>query len=254
MAYECTRTHFLTGGCALEFPYRYSKLNEAGAGLVPPIKVGMDVRSPGKFLTTLAYIWLLVAAVPLSPGLAVAQGPDRSFDEAEAQAIDRMLMCPVCPAETIDQAQVELSRQMRWVVRDMLAQGATRDEILRFFVERYGIGILAAPPKSGTNLLAWIPPVVAVLGMLAAGLLVIRAMATRAVPGFATGTHLEDDLEPFPETTHRDLAASDSPGRRGYRQPVLEGHPGRSPLAERGSDSDDAGVQPPQQDGPNSHG
>ena len=221
---------------------------------MPPIKVGMDVRSSGKFLTTLFYILLLLVAVPLSHGVAVAQSTDPSYDEKEAQAIDRMLMCPVCPAETIDQAQVELSRQMRRVVREMLAQGATRDEILRFFVQRYGPSILAAPPKSGTNLLAWIPPVVAVLGILAAGLLVIRAMVTRTVPGFATGTHPEDDLEPFPETTHRDLAASDSPERRVYRQPVLKEHAGRNPRDEEGSDSDDAGVQPPKKDGPKSHG
>ncbi len=101
--------------------------------------------------------------------------------------------CPVCPAETIDQAQVELSRQMRRAVREMLAQGATRDEILRFFVERYGPSILAAPPKSGTNLVAWILPVVAVLGMLAAGLLVIRAMATPNSEGLAAGPQPEDD-------------------------------------------------------------
>ena len=158
----------------------------------------MDVRSHRKFLTTLAYILLLVAAVPLSPGVAAAQSPDPSFDEAEALAIDRMLMCPVCPAETIDQAQVELSRQMRRAVREMLAQGTTRDEILRFFVQRYGPGILAAPPKSGVYLLAWITPVVAVIGMLAAGLLVIRSMSTRSGGELASEPQTEDDLEAIP--------------------------------------------------------
>ena len=60
-----------------------------------------------------------------------------------------MLMCPVCPAETIDQAQVEISFQMRAVVREMLAEGRTREEILDYFVDRYGADILAAPPKVG---------------------------------------------------------------------------------------------------------
>ena len=92
----------------------------------------MDIRSPTKWLITLAYILLLVAAILLSPGVALAQGSGPLYDEAEALAIDRMLMCPVCPAETIDQAQVELSQQMRRTVREMLAQGTTRDEILRF--------------------------------------------------------------------------------------------------------------------------
>ena len=114
-----------------------------------------------------------------------------------------MLMCPVCPAETIDQAQVEYSKQMRRVVREMLAQGNSRDEILDFFAERYGPQVLAAPPKSGLSLLAWIVPVVAVFAVIAGGLLVIRSMAKR--PSWphgrdaATGEELpaEEGLEEY---------------------------------------------------------
>ena len=101
------------------------------------------------------------------------------YDEAEAQAIDRMLMCPVCPAETIDQAQVELARQMKQKVREMLAAGASREEILSFFVDRYGPDVLAAPPKSGFNLVAWIFPAVVAVAGLGAAWLVLRSMAAR---------------------------------------------------------------------------
>ena len=55
-----------------------------------------------------------------------ASGAVRPYDEAEAQAIDRQIMCPVCPAESIDQAQVPIARQMRQMVRDQLTQGAAR--------------------------------------------------------------------------------------------------------------------------------
>ena len=92
-------------------------------------------------------------------------------------------MCPVCPAETIDQAQVEISFQMRAIIREMLAEGRTRDEILDFFVDRYGPDILAAPPKSGRNLLAWILPIVGVAIGLAGVFLVIRAMTNRGHSG-----------------------------------------------------------------------
>ena len=113
------------------------------------------------------------------PDPAGWQGEVLQYDEKEAQRIDRMLMCPVCPAETIDQAQVEYSKQMRRVVREMLAQGRSQDEILDFFAERYGLQVLAAPPKSGLSLVAWIVPVVAVVAVIAGGLLVIRSMAKR---------------------------------------------------------------------------
>ncbi|MBM3943172.1 MAG: cytochrome c-type biogenesis protein CcmH [SAR202 cluster bacterium] len=102
--------------------------------------------------------------------------PPGVFDEAEAQSIDRMLMCPICPGESIDQSQVELAKQMRQRVREMLAQGTTRQQVLDFFVERYGPTVLAAPPKSGLNLLAWVLPVALVAAALAGGFLALRAM------------------------------------------------------------------------------
>lgn len=174
--------------------------------------------------TTLSFLVCLVVFIPvvvsLSPRVAEAQSPvppvtspqAQSYDEKEAQGIDRMLMCPVCPAETIDQAQVEISRQMRRVVRTMLAQGASRQEILDFFTARYGTKVLAAPPKSGLNLLAWLVPVAGVLAAAGAGLLVIRSMAGRG--GAGTGDApvdepvMEAELAEYLELIDRDLSLS----------------------------------------------
>ena len=118
----------------------------------------------------------------LTPSVSFAQSAGESL-EREAQAIDRMIMCPVCPAETIDQAQVEISFQMRAIIREMLSAGSSREEILDYFVDRYGLDILAAPPKSGVNLLAWILPVVGVAAGLVGVFLVIRAMTGRQSGG-----------------------------------------------------------------------
>ena len=121
---------------------------------------------------------ILLAAAIVPAAYAQTPPTDESL-EREAQAIDRMIMCPVCPAETIDQAQVEISFQMRAVIREMLAEGKSREEILDYFVDRYGPDILAAPPKSGANLLAWILPIVGVAAGLGALYLVVRAMTGR---------------------------------------------------------------------------
>ena len=134
-----------------------------------------------------------------------------------------MLMCPVCPAETIDQAQVEISFQMRAVVRQMLAEGQSRDAILAFFVERYGPDILAAPPKSGVNLVAWILPAVGVLAGVGGLYFIIRAMTRRPPPGGqripavagaapgvfppAADTAPPADLQPYLPMVDRQLAA-----------------------------------------------
>jgi cytochrome c-type biogenesis protein CcmH len=63
------------------------------------------------------------------------------------------------------------------MVRDQLAQGESRDEILQFFVDRYGPGVLAEPPRSGFNLLVWIVPPVALL--LGSGILAMTVRAMR---------------------------------------------------------------------------
>ncbi|PKB81760.1 MAG: hypothetical protein BZY88_05850 [SAR202 cluster bacterium Io17-Chloro-G9] len=197
----------------------------------------MDIRAPVKALTSLVCFLLMIVALSLAGGVALAQetgssgeqGEEAGFDEAEAISIDRMIMCPVCPAETIDQAQVEIARQMRQMVREMLSRGETRDEILDFFAGNYGPDILAAPPKSGFNLLAWILPGVAVVVLLGAGLLVIRSMTVRGVtareaePALAAIGAQDDlptyDLTPYLEAVDRDLGLDIGP---------LEGPAGQS--------------------------
>lgn len=97
-------------------------------------------------------------------------------DETMAQGIDKMLMCPVCPSETIDQSQVPLAGQMRAMVREQLRDGKTREEILKFFVDRYGLAVLAEPPRSGFNLLIWVIPPLAFISGFGLLVLVIRKM------------------------------------------------------------------------------
>ncbi|MCH2508025.1 MAG: cytochrome c-type biogenesis protein CcmH [Dehalococcoidia bacterium] len=94
-----------------------------------------------------------------------------------AQDIDRKLMCPVCPSETIDQSQTLIAKQMRGIIREKLNQGENTEDILNYFVDRYGVQILAEPPKSGSYLLIWIiPPIGLVLGSV---VLVVKIVSMR---------------------------------------------------------------------------
>lgn len=173
----------------------------------------MDIQAPFKPLIILVCLLFMIFVLSLAGGSVYAQetgssnepGQSMGYDEAEALSIDRMLMCPVCPAETIDQAQVEVSRQMRQVVREMLSQGSSRDEILDFFVGNYGPDILGAPPKSGFNLLAWVVPGAAIIAALAVGLLVIRSMTGRAGGPAVAANGANDDLAQYLEAVDRDL-------------------------------------------------
>ena len=139
------------------------------------------------------------------PASADSAPIEAAFSESEAQGIDRMIMCPVCPAETIDQAQVQIALQMRAVVREMLGEGKDREEILDFFVERYGQDILGAPPKSGAALVAWLMPAGGVLAAIVAVFFIIRSM-TRHAPVMATPRLVPDPgLIPYLQLVDRHL-------------------------------------------------
>ena len=179
------------------------KLSNLLAPLVyTPCKLSLRVLL-SLFLVTL----LTVTSLAQVNGLHAQthEPPEDSYSESQAQGIDRMIMCPVCPAETIDQAQVEISFQMRAVVREMLADGKERDEVLAFFVERYGKDILAAPPKTGANLVAWLAPVGGFGAGLVAVFLIIRSMS-RQRPALVTAQPVQDaGLIPYLELVDRHL-------------------------------------------------
>ncbi len=53
---------------------------------------------------------------------------------------------------------------MTALIGQKLAQGQSEKEIIQSFVDQYGEQVLAAPPKRGFNLVAWVLPFVAILG------------------------------------------------------------------------------------------
>ena len=129
--------------------------------------------------------------------------------DVQAQAINRSLMCPVCPSETIDQSQVELAEQMRTIVQEKLAAGESREQILQFFVDRYGESVLAAPPKRGFNLLVWLVPPMALVaggGLLYAILRTMRRQSAGSTAVVASADVPYDEaLKPYLQSVDEEM-------------------------------------------------
>ena len=125
------------------------------------------VRFPPVIGAVLRKTTFLTAVLAVLIALAVtACATETPTLEERAQSIDQRLMCPVCPAESIDQSQADVAVQMRELVREKLRAGESEDDILDFFVERYDKGVLAEPPAEGFNILVWvIPPLALLLGL-----------------------------------------------------------------------------------------
>ena len=103
--------------------------------------------------------------------------------ERRAQQLNRAIMCPVCPGESIDQSQNPLAAQMRNIVSEKLEQGWSESQIKSFFVERYGDSVLLEPRRSGFSLIAWLLPPIGVAGAGVAVVLALRIMRRPARAG-----------------------------------------------------------------------
>ena len=84
------------------------------------------------------------------------------------------VMCPVCNT-TLDQSSSPEARRIEALISARIAAGDSKSEIKDVLVAEYGPSILAAPPKKGFNLLAWLLPFVALFG----GALVLGFLAWR---------------------------------------------------------------------------
>jgi len=84
------------------------------------------------------------------------------------------VMCPVCNT-TLDQSSSPAARQIEAFISARIAAGDSKSQIKDRLVAEYGQQILAAPPKKGFNLLAWLLPFVALFG----GGLVVGLLAWR---------------------------------------------------------------------------
>ncbi len=116
-------------------------------------------------LKRLMGILFLAALVSfLAAGRASAQQPTPSDDEVNA--IARQLYCPVCQNTPLDVCPTEACRQWRELIRQMLQEGKTPNEIKQYFVDNYGIRVLNEPPAAGFNGLIYVLPVAAFIAGL----------------------------------------------------------------------------------------
>jgi cytochrome c-type biogenesis protein CcmH len=114
--------------------------------------------------------------------LAVLISKSPSFSESiddEAREISYLLMCPVCQGQSVAESNSELAKDMRLIIRQKLEAGESKQEIINYFVNRYGDSILGYPPVKGVNLLLWVLPALAVVfGGIGIGLFLYRSKAT----------------------------------------------------------------------------
>lgn len=108
------------------------------------------------------------------------------------ETLTKELRCLVCQNQTIADSNAELAGDLRRQVYEMLQQGKTEQEIIRFMTDRYGDFVLYKPPFAGKTSLLWIAPVVFLfMGLMTIFFVIRRKRATAQVQVDALETDIE---------------------------------------------------------------
>ena len=108
----------------------------------------------------LAAIATIALAVIVIVGMIV--GGDSQTDRA--RSLGARIKCPVCQGEAILDSPSETARAMMGIVEERVGTGQTDAQIIDYFTERYGDGILLDPRFEAATLLLWLLPAAALAG------------------------------------------------------------------------------------------
>lgn len=144
---------------------------------------------------------LIAAAGCLLAGAARAQEASAAMPEnkstlsgaelqQEAIRISKLLRCPASPNLTLFESEAAIANELKGQIFVMLREGKTRDEIIRWMVERYGEQISYMPDMNAGTAALWAAPWAA---LAAAGGLVLwrmrRARTKAKTPAGADAEH-----------------------------------------------------------------
>ena len=105
-----------------------------------------------------------------------------SAQESAWQDIAGELMSPACPGRTLLNCTSEHAGQWQELIRQKVAQGVPKNEIMQYFVNIGGEEVLASPPKRGFTLAVWLLPAFALLN--GAGLIILLTTRWARRPHF----------------------------------------------------------------------
>ena len=125
-------------------------------------------------------LWLLLFVLVL--GAAEAATVTEDPLEREMLEIAQDLRCAVCQNQPVSESNADLAHDMRAVIREQLAQGKSREEIIDYFVARYGEFVLLKPPYAGPGLLVWLGPLVLVAVLAVGAALYLRRRLGAPLP------------------------------------------------------------------------
>lgn len=151
-----------------------------------------------------ALLWAVASALPgqdtAGPDPRSLVGPPRDGAlsgadlEARTEEVAALLRCPVCQGMSVADSPATMAQNMKRQVRDLLAQGYDRDQVLAYFEHSYGEFVRLEPPLRGVNWLVWGAPLAGLATGLAVVAWALRRQSVSRAPGEAPAPQSGDDL------------------------------------------------------------
>jgi cytochrome c-type biogenesis protein CcmH len=146
----------------------------------------------------------LLALLALVLSAPAAAAPEQRTSLAE---IEDEVMCVSCNV-ALNVAESPQAYRQKELIRDLAAQGLTKEQIKDRLVDEYGEAVLAMPRREGFGLAAYLVPVGAVIALVATWLLLLprwrrrgsRPAGPAAAPPGTTADELrrlDEDLKRF---------------------------------------------------------
>ena len=143
---------------------------------------------------------LVLVLASFALALGSGDGVGAFSGDTEVRNIAKKLQCPVCEGTSVADSPSLVAEGMRETIRAKLAEGATEEEILDFFVARYDAGVLRDPPATGWfSAIYWVPALALVAGLSLILLTVRRrrGAAHLAAPGGPPPEPSDEELERY---------------------------------------------------------
>lgn len=97
------------------------------------------------------------------PGLAPTVAADLAL-EAKVMELSHKLRCLVCQNQSIAESNAPLAVDLRDQVREQLAAGNSKQDVIDYVVARYGDFVLYQPPFRASTAVLWVGPALLLFG------------------------------------------------------------------------------------------
>jgi len=110
------------------------------------------------FLFYFRYVTVLLTLIILIGANSVPFAIEDTEFSARFRKLADELRCPTCQGLSVKDSEAGFSNSIKDKIRELMKSGESNQEIIDYFVKRYGEWILRTPTKKGFNLVLWILP------------------------------------------------------------------------------------------------